>query len=181
MQREVLRPEIGRPLIVKLDYSDPVQREGQYGVDYQYTVNDNAGIMWLPKEAKEAIERAGARAGDEIAITKGKQGKRNTWQVDVVEDEPAPAQQPRRAPSPQTQRQQTRGAAARAAEASDHPGESWPLADTWVMCLRNAAIALTRFRDEAKPQGFEFEFSSDDVRSLATTTFINFCKQGGQR
>jgi len=194
--REVITPIVGQRTFVRLDYDEPKERQGRYGLEYQYTLNNNTAIMWLDGKAKEAIERTGARAGDEISILKGKQGRANTWQIELVSDATEPPQtqeehankwpgwepqqrQAQPAQRPATQQQARRQASTRAASMpANHPGEQSPLADTWCMCLRNATIGLQRFQAEAKLQGFEFEIGFEDIRSLATTTFINFCKYG---
>ena len=73
-RREVIRPEWD-PVIVRLDKGpEGVQREGQYGVDYQYVVNSDSGIMWLPKSGRDALLACGAQAGDEVEICKSKRG-----------------------------------------------------------------------------------------------------------
>lgn len=196
--REVITPTAGNRTFVRLDYDQPKESQGRHGTQWQYTLNENTAIMWLDDAAKKAVDASGARAGDEICILKGKNGRYNTWDIQVVNDatEPppeqqtpastgwgAPAQQPRpqqqQPARPQTQRQATAQASARAASMpTNHPGEQWPLADTWCMCLRNATIGLQRFQAEAKLQGLEFEIGFEDIRSLATTTFINWCRHG---
>lgn len=84
MQREILKPQLNIPLLVKLDFGpEGIERDGKYGKQYQYTVNDDAGVMWLDPAARQAILSSGAQAGDEIAITKRAKG---AWQVERVSD-----------------------------------------------------------------------------------------------
>lgn len=86
MQREVIRPMVDQPVVVKLDKSDGVQREGKYGIDFQYTVNDDSGVMWLPRDGRDALLRAGAQAGDAVEILKEKRGRDFIFNVRLVGD-----------------------------------------------------------------------------------------------
>jgi len=83
MPREIIRPNYGEPCIVQLA-CDPegTQREGSYGIDFQYELNHDIAITWLPKEARDAIVASGAKPGDEIAITKAKRGRQTVWTVE---------------------------------------------------------------------------------------------------
>ena len=88
MPREIIRPNYGEPCIVQLA-CDPegTQREGSYGIDFQYELNQDSAITWLPKEARDAIVASGAKPGDEIAITKAKRGRQTVWTVERTADE----------------------------------------------------------------------------------------------
>jgi hypothetical protein len=92
MPREIIRPSHGEPCIVQLA-CDPegIQRENDRGIDFQYVLNQDQAITWLPKEARDAIVRSGARDGDEICIKKSKRGRTTVWEVERIdEEEPAP-------------------------------------------------------------------------------------------
>jgi hypothetical protein len=58
--------------------------------------DNDARIMWVKPELHTLIQQSGARAGDEIAITKRevKDGsrRRTQWEVEKVEEEPAASQ-----------------------------------------------------------------------------------------
>lgn len=43
-------------------------------MQYMYTIDDDARLMFLPATARAAILRSGAQAGDTIALTKIKRG-----------------------------------------------------------------------------------------------------------
>src|SRR5947209_7957425 len=89
------------PIVLKLD-SDPegVQREGKYGIDYQYICNDNSGIMWLPKDGRDAILATGARRGAEIEICKSQRGRMITYVATLLSDAREITPAARTAPQP---------------------------------------------------------------------------------
>jgi hypothetical protein len=101
MNRDKITFSPNLPVIVKLDFNPPNEpRPGKFGDQYMYTVNDDAGIMFLDPAAHQLVVATGAKAGDEVAITKAVRtdgGKRFTeWQVARVDDQTE--QQPPGAP-----------------------------------------------------------------------------------
>lgn len=95
MQREILRPQVNIPLVLKLDFGpEGSEREGKFGPQWMYTVNDDQAILFLPVEGRSAILASGAEAGDEIALCKRAKGR---WEAQRVSDaaevpeEPKPA------------------------------------------------------------------------------------------
>ncbi|MBV8831303.1 MAG: hypothetical protein JO108_18980, partial [Acidobacteriaceae bacterium] len=112
MPREIIRPNYGEPCIVQLA-CDPegTQREGSYGIDFQYELNHDIAITWLPKEARDAIVASGAKPGDEIAITKAKRGRQTVWTVERTADETPHRSRP--AARPQTRRSRSQTACSR--------------------------------------------------------------------
>lgn len=84
MQREILKPQVNIPLLLKLDFGpEGSERDGNYGKQWMYTVNDDQAILFLPLEAREAILASGAQAGDEIGLCKRAKGK---WEVQRIGD-----------------------------------------------------------------------------------------------
>jgi hypothetical protein len=99
MQRNIVKFEIDVPQIVRLDFSEgkeiPTKAGGK---QWQYTLNRDQGIMWLPLTGKQAIERSGARAGDEVRILKTFLNQQTVFTAQVVQ--PTPAQPLAVAPRP---------------------------------------------------------------------------------
>lgn len=97
MQREVIRLECDVPVICKLDFGpEGIQTEAKSGaVQYQYTVNDNTGVMWLFPEARQALLKSGAKPGDSVQLVKSLRGKTPIYHAQVVSSEPPLAPAPR--------------------------------------------------------------------------------------
>jgi hypothetical protein len=94
MNRQILKPQVDVPLVVLLD-KGPEGKEttSQRGdLQFQYTVNDDSCVMWLPPEARAAIMRSGAQAGDTVQLVKSLRGKNAFWNAQVLPDaaEPPP-------------------------------------------------------------------------------------------
>lgn len=181
MQREVIRPGES-PVIVSLKFDEPLEVEGQFGTQFQYacTLEGKDAVMWLPREAKLAIENAGAKRGDEIAIAKRKEGRRNVWQVQKVEEEPLPAEPAQPAAAPHANGNAYRDAQPKAEIKSLMPSSEaererdQELARIAEISMRAAAIACRRTGQE-----FALEFSAEDVRGYAQSIFNARVGKGG--
>lgn len=89
MQREIIKFDIDRPQVVRLDLSEGKEVTSKAGSkQWQYTVDRNQGIMWLPLAGRQAIERCGAQAGDQVKILKTLLGKQTVFTAQVIPDEP---------------------------------------------------------------------------------------------
>lgn len=109
---------------VTLEFDAPQEVAGRGGPQAQYFLGSQR-IMWLDLEVAQAITATGARAGDEVAITKRETlagGRKSIqWEVEKVEDEShepeqnprnwaaanrhemqPPREEPRQAPAPRT-------------------------------------------------------------------------------
>ena len=95
MQREKIEFPTNTPVVLKLDWDEGTLKPGRFGDEYMYVCDNDARIMWVKPELHTLIQQSGARAGDEIAITKRevKDGsrRRTQWEVEKVEEEPAAA------------------------------------------------------------------------------------------
>ena len=98
MQREKIEFPTNTPVVLKLDWDEGTLKPGRFGDEYMYVCDNDARIMWVKPELHTLIQQSGARAGDEIAITKRevKDGsrRRTQWEVEKVEEEPARRFQP---------------------------------------------------------------------------------------
>ena len=160
--REIFTPG-EKTQIVKLRFNTPLETETKYGTRYQYTIEtptSRDAVMWLNAAQKEAIEATGAKAGDEIAIAHTARGK---WEISKVEEEPEPqaCEQAR-------------------ITGTDHPGESFPLADSAAIALRAAARAAHQIECEMQKQfGRRMEFTTEDIRSFAQSIWNQ--ERGGRK
>ena len=171
MPREIIRPSFGEPCIVQLSHApaDAIQREGQYGIDFEFHVNSDSGIMWLPPDAKRALEASGATEGDEIAITKIKRGRQTLWAVERVADET-----PRKPAAPPQAKQPAPPAATPAPRAAE---PARPAAQMLAAALYSAIDATIAANEYAAHKGLPIRLGGDDIRSLAITLYIDARKE----
>ncbi len=180
MQREVIKPQPDIPVIVKLDKGPEGQeREGRFGIDYQYTVNDDRCVMWLPKEARDRLVRCGAQAGDEVQIVKSLRGLMAQWSVQVMPDSnelaPSPSQD---RPVPAQARPNGyvnghgNGHYAGHAQPPRPEANISPIAQQLAGCLRAAVDACVETEAYAKSKGMPLEFCSEDIRAMALSVYI---------
>lgn len=190
MERQIIRPELNVPVLFTLDFDEPLQTEGMYGPEWQYKVNADAAIIWLPEAAKIAIDQTGARRGDTVSLTKGKNGRNNTWKAMLAKTDaprnsgnhemqrrsaPPKSREPRAERPAQPAREESRTqSAARSNDAA--PSQSWPLAEQLLPFLRAAIIACSQAEKESQQNGCPVEFGRDDIRALAITLYIEHRK-----
>ena len=175
MPREIIRPNYGEPVIVQLACPpEGTQREGQYGIDYQYELNDDQAITWLPAQAREAILASGAAEGDEIAITKARRGRQTVWTIERVEDETP--KKPEKPTPPKSANGTPKPAAPAAAALSQRPG-----ANLLVAAMCTAIDALTQASAYAQTKGLVLHWDAQDVRALAITMWIDARKEAAAK
>jgi hypothetical protein len=164
MSREVIRFS-EEPVLVKLDVADGIQVEGQYGVDWQYRVNDSTGVIYLPKEGRDVLKQSGAQAGDCVAIRKYKRGRMWVWDIERVSDaaEPVKAQNgSHRTPLPESK-------------------YVAPITQQLSGALCAAIDAVTEAQTYATNKGLHLQFSADDIRCIALSVYIGNQRNGGSR
>lgn len=198
MQREVIKPQVDVPVIVKLDKGPEGQeREGKYGIDYQYTCNDDQAVMWLPKDARDMIVRSGAQAGDLLQIVKTLHGRQSVYSIQVL---PPPTtrdyridpsmtpprtngytnghasasrtttvEMPRELPAP---------AAVPATAAPAPPPQHRPGAQQLQGAICAAIDAAMGSEDYARNKGRALTFSEESIRAFALTLLIGEQKAG---
>jgi hypothetical protein len=190
MQREKIEFPTNTPVVLKLDWDEGTLKPGRFGDEYMYVCDNDARIMWVKPELHTLIQQSGARAGDEIAITKRevKDGsrRRTQWEVEKVEEEPAaaysqaqPAKQAQAAnpPAKATAPQLAPEIAAQLCEVHREVNcalctpaeEAVPLARALRAAINAAAAAETH----AGARGLAIRFSAEDVRAMALTLLID--------
>ena len=201
MAREILRPEYGEPLIFKLGHA-PVQVDGIRGLQWRYFVNDDEAMLYLDEPAHAAIAATGANPGDELCLRKERLGRKTEWAADRVEEEPVHVEGEIRSASQQASRQrfeartQAPGPKANGngngngnghsngnghqapPPASNPPLPHAPGASQYAMALRTAIDAAKFAQEYAAAKGLTLEFSTEDVRCIAATLYIDQRKEG---
>jgi hypothetical protein len=186
-RREVIRPDFD-PVIIRLDKDATVytQREGQQGVDYQFIINADQGIMWLNKAGRDALVNTGAKAGDSVEICKARRGNATLFFAQRVNDTHESGM-----PTPQPARQLAGVAVAEAPKATYPPiPQAQPQqiravnvsAEQLSFCLRAAIDAMVAGRDYAASRALTLDGPSwEDVRCMALSIYIARTRDGGNR
>jgi hypothetical protein len=196
MQREKIEFPTNTPVVLKLDWDEGTLKPGRFGDEYMYVCDNDARIMWVKPELHTLIQQSGARAGDEIAITKREvedgSRRRTQWEVEKVEEEPAAspaaAPPPRQAQPAKAINQPTKATAPQPApeiaaqlcevhrEANCilcTPTEERPEVLPLARALRAAINAAAAAETHAAVQGLAIRFSAEDVRAMALTLLID--------
>lgn len=197
MQRQIIKFQLDVPVKVKLD-SQPEgrERDGRYGPEYQYILNDDQAITWLPRPGRDQVVRSGAQPGDTIEVMKSMHGRAITFSVQVVPDvdpldEPTtPAPRPVERSNFETAlvkavAGQTNGnghATGPAQPSNDGrsagtqtrppalPRPGADMAAGYLYCAIDAAMAASVYAKER--HGWPLQFDAEQVRRLAITLMI---------
>jgi hypothetical protein len=207
MNRQILKAQVDVPLCVLLDKGPEGKETTSRGeTQYQYTLNNDSCVMWLPPEARTAIMRTGAQAGDEIQIVKSLRGRNAIWNVQVLADarepEPPPPAPTARMVAPRPQytngtandfprqdprlAEQLRASQPQPAPAAQPTTTTYPMEDIMARCLEVSARANWRAYKAAQAAGIQIEGPNwEDVRAAAISIFIersrNARENGGSR
>ncbi len=202
MPREIIRPKYGIPCIVKLG-NKPTLVEGKSGQQWRYFVNDDEAILYLDGPAHEAIQDTEAGNGQEICLRKTKVGRSTHWEAERVENEPVPVEVIAGEPpelmsqheaSHWERIQQARGKVNGSANgngnghhaapppanpppAGQPPEPHAPGTRMYAMALRSAIDAVKFAQDYAAGKGLELKFTTEDVRCMAATLYIDQRKE----
>lgn len=200
-QREKVIFQINSPVAITLERDRPSWPvDGNWGPQFMYSLEGDR-VAFLEPEVHEQLLAANAQQGDTFTITKTKDGRKNVWVVmrgDVAAQAaraisaPAPAQaQPtplpmRRAPAStpainaRIEAAEKENAATRAArEASPAPQRiSGNVMQAALVCAIEATHAAAA---HAESIGASYRPSSEDVRALAITIYIEVTGSGGRK
>ena len=71
MQRDIVKFDMDVPKTVRLDFAEGKEVKTNSGAtQWQYTLNNDQAIMWLPLAGRQALKRCGAQTGDNVSILK---------------------------------------------------------------------------------------------------------------
>jgi hypothetical protein len=175
MTIERLKPQMDVPLRVRLDASAEglYQAQSQWP-DYKYTVNNGKGNMYLLPQAREALIRSGAQAGDDVEILKRQDGRGSVYEVKILTPKaavvarPVPARPTNGHPAPPPP------------VPADETGEQ-RIGRRVKVCGRIALDAIADWEAYSAKLGVQMQFESDDVRALAITLLIEIMRREGGR
>ena len=162
-QREVIKISDVRQNVVKLDFGpEGVEREGSYGVQYQYTLNDDSAVMWVKPAIRDAIIASGAAAGDSVRIQRHGKGYVATVISDAHEPAPAP---PPPAPAPAAPKPNGKPAT--------NGNGSLGYEHRLFGCFQVSINVLRLATEYAKSVNWPLTFNEEDIRATAISLFIN--------
>jgi len=200
--RETLRFKTNVPETVALAFDDGIDVEGRYGDQVMYTLEDDR-VMYVSPVVREQVKKFGIRRGEQFKLVKREKkiGNRRTleWVVERPKDgtpgEPAPPEATKpsseaahRLPGdpgtaePTTAATRVNGASKPSCE--DAPLNDAPFAGTLqgqyiLSALVNMVDIAVAVEAYAKAKGRAVHFTSEDIRALTITCFIQRARQNG--
>ena len=187
--REILRLETNIPKVVALAFDKGVPVEGQFGDQVRFTLEDDR-IVYVDPPVAQRIEELGIRRGEEFQLCKRPKKGAKGLEVEVVKLKCAAAGTPA---APQAAKRE--GAAAVPAtvtgpvQSSAKPngaakanGNGAPVpvvftgtgaGDFLLSALVNSVDIWLATQQYAKAKGLDLAITTEDVRALAITAFIN--------
>ncbi len=174
--REKVTFPADEPVFVTLDFDDgtPQNSKKTGAVQYMYVVDNDVRIMWVDPAVRELIHDTGARAGDQVCITKRKTG----WGVELVEEEPHQAPPPPRPGPRQTARQQPAPKNTGNGHAAQQPAQQPQQAPVTrasadlISCFVAAIDAAKEACAYGQRRGMQLEFDAEGIRAMAITLYI---------
>jgi hypothetical protein len=181
-----------KPLIVNLLYASAKEKQGQYGLQYLYTL-EGGHALFVPPIAHDEIQKLHAGPGEPFTLTKSiGEGNQAVWKVErVVQNDRnvQPVAQPSAPSTDETKRPAsdvnavvpkftTNGNKQVAVMPAAAPTLATPQSRTLarqLIAAIDAGIAATAY---AKTQNFPFELTSRDICALAITGGIQVFKEG---
>lgn len=166
--REKVKFSEKSPVLVKLDFNDGTACTSRNGEpQYQYTVNDDAGIMYVDPPIRNYILAEGAKAGDVIRITKFGADARQ-WLVEKALNpvSGAAAFPPTAAAAPPPR-----------PAATAPPVEITPASVDLFAALKAAIDAAIEGERYAATQAHPITFSAEDIRTMANSIV---CRKAGR-
>jgi hypothetical protein len=196
--RETLRFQTNVPESTALAFNDGIAVEGRYGDQVMYTLEDER-VMYVPPIVQEQIKRLNIQRGDPFQVVKRekKVGNRRSieWAVERLETrEPAPSSPSKasdeaasQAPEISGTRESTIGAPVNGCAPPNGNGAleiALPFAGTLqahyiLSALVNMVDIAVAVEAYAKAKGRDLHFSTEDIRALTITCFIQRTRENG--
>lgn len=188
--RETLRFETNVPQVVALAFDKGLAVEGRYGDQVMFTLEDDR-VMYVPPIVETKLRELGIRRGEDFQLCKreAKHGNRRSieWAVEPVNGkgpaEPTPSQAANQKDgaaqqAPHTEQSITNGNGAGKTNGKDQTHVSIPYTGTeagnfLLSALVNSVDIWLATQQYARAKGLELAITTEDVRALAITAFIN--------
>ena len=178
----IVKVQPNKPLTLSLQYPSAIEKQGKYGLQFLYTLENGDGLF-VPPIAHQEIQSLHAGPGEPFTLLKTiGQGNQAVWKVERIvtrPDGPQNAKQNRPAsevtlPAPKSNMNGKQVAVMPAAA----PTLATPQSKTLIRQLIATIDAVKVARDYAKQQGVDFEPTSRDICALAITGGIQVFKEG---
>lgn len=173
-----------KPLTLSLQFSSAIEKQGKYGLQFLYTLENGDGL-YLPPIAHAEIQSLHVGPREPFTLTKSiGQGNQAQWKVERIVQPSAPAKADLERPaavgvlnSTASIQQHTTKAPVRVMPAAA-PSLTTPQSRAMVKQLFAAIDAIKLATDYAKSQQVPFEPTSRDICALAITGGIQVFKEG---
>jgi hypothetical protein len=178
--------QLNQPIVMLLDRGPEGKQVTNLGrVEFQYCVNEDRGIIWLPPEGRAAILRSGAQRGDQIQLMQTSKG----WSAQRLGDSPAPPEPPTRMVAPRPAYSNGNGhhepppPAAPPKPPVPMPqlaAEPHPIEALMFRCFVAGGRTLWRAYQKLLAEGCDYDKPQiEDVRAAGITLYIERTKNGG--
>jgi hypothetical protein len=179
----IIKPVPNVPLTIKLKYASAKEKQGQYGLQHLYTL-ENGDALFVPPIAHQEIQSLHPGPGEPFTLLKTiGQGNQAVWKVERIAQPSGPENaEPNRPteglPGRIAQKSITNGKSPVAVMPAAAPTLATPQSKTLIRQLIATIDAVKVARDYAKQQGVDFEPTSRDICALAITGGIQVFKEG---
>jgi len=198
MSNGILRFNTNAPVEVALRWDDGKHVEGRYGEQIMFTLDDDR-VMYVPPVVAKQIRELGIRAMESFEICKAElrddNRRRIEWRVKKLEEprhptssanvpeaaatDPGKAQNHRNGSTP---RSSTKSSLEFEANA-DGTLQPVPVAGAGITCMElamnGAAEIAQRVESRARLRNYSLQFSSEDIRAIGLTMFIQAMRERG--
>jgi hypothetical protein len=197
MTNGILRFNTNAPVEIALRWDDGKRVEGRYGEQVMYTLDDDR-VMYVPPLVAKQIRELGIRAREAFEICKAEMREQDRrwieWRVRRLEEPRHPATSPN---SPEA------AAAALNTNAQNHRNGSThqtpkpldlqaapdgtllpvPVTGSGItamdLALSGAAEIAQRVESRARMRNYSLQFTSEDIRAIGLTMFIQAMRERG--
>lgn len=181
----IQKVEPNQPLTVSLKYATGIEKQGRYGVQYLYTL-ENGDALFVPPLAHAEIQALHAGTGEPFTLTKSVgQGNQIVWKVERISKVGGPTIQSNR---PATEVSATtdrpkhttpqNGVKPAVAVMPAAPALTTPQSRAMVKQLFAAVDACKLTQEYARQQGIDFQVTADMICRVAITGGIQVFKEG---
>jgi hypothetical protein len=194
--REIVRFETNIPQIVSLAFDTGKMVEGRFGDQVMYSLEGD-NLMYVPPIVADRIDKAGIRKGDQFSVCKAevKQGNRKSieWQVLKLEGT-GPATPPQAAKPDGGAPKAVTTCAVQSQPTTNgnkvNGGQPIPPSVPFIgtgagqyllSALVNTIDICEAAGKYAQAKGLAIQFTSEDIRALAITAFIQHSRENGGR
>ena len=192
--KEIVKFPINTPVEVALRFEGGKHVEGRYGDQVMYSLLDNR-IMYVPPYVEQRIQELAIGAGEPLLLCKKEveEGHRKwiEWSVKRAPQQPRPSGNVTVAAETAQSKAPNHGNGSTNGKVNGStPKTSLTVVPDWVtgsgmktmeVALNGAAEIAQRVEGRAAAKNYGLRFSSEDIRAIGLTMFIQAMREGGVR